>query len=150
MTAVDQVLRLHALGLSVIPLKPHSKRPDADVLPKDENGEATWTPYKTERATETEIRRWFNNGVNRNVGIVTGKVSTVVVVESDTPEAEAWCEEHLPPTPMMTRSARGRHRFYHRPMALPEIPASIKTPNGLTIEIKRDGQYVVGPGSVHP
>src|SRR3989442_5884769 len=51
---------------------------------------------------------------------------------------------------MMTRSARGFHRYYLRPTAIPEIPALIKPPDGLKIEIKRDGQYVVGPGSVHP
>lgn len=136
----DHVLRLHALGLSVIPLQARKKEPDLD----------SWARYQKERPTEADLLKWFGNGAQHNVGIVLGKVSKVVVVESDTPEAEAWCAQHLPPTPMMTRSARGFHRYYLRPTALPEVPALINAPNGLKIEIKRDGQYVVGPGSVHP
>jgi putative DNA primase/helicase len=135
---LDHVHRLHALGLCVIPLKPGSKEADA-----------SWTPYQSARPTEAEYQAWFGNGVRRNAGIVTGQVSGVVVVESDSPEAEAWCAAHLPPTPMMTRSARGLHRYYLRP-PVDTIPAHLWTSEGIKVEVKRDGQYVVAPGSVHP
>lgn len=134
---LEQALRLDALGLNVIPLKPQSKEPDCE-----------WKPYQSKRVTGEELRTWFGNGVSRNAGVVLGAVSGVVVIESDTPEAEAWCAVHLPPTPMMTGSLRGRHRYYRRPGNAP-LPATF-TVNTLTIEVKRDGQYVVAPGSVHP
>jgi len=53
---------------------------------------------------------------------------------------------------MKTRSARGEHWYYRRPTALSPgvLPATIKVSPELKIEIKRDGQYVVLPGSVHP
>jgi putative DNA primase/helicase len=80
-------------------------------------------------------------------------VSTVVVIESDTLDAEAWCAAHLPPTPMMTQSARGFHRYFRLPDALRAdascLPPVIHTDVG-DVELKRDGQYVVAPGSVHP
>jgi putative DNA primase/helicase len=136
----EHVRRLHALGLSVIPLESGSKDPALD----------SWKPYQTERPTDADIRKWFGNGARHNVGIVLGRVSSVVVIESDSPAAEAWCAAHLPQTPMMTRSARGLHRYYRRPLGVPDIPAHITTADGVKIEIKRDGQYVVGPGSVHP
>jgi Primase C terminal 1 (PriCT-1)/Bifunctional DNA primase/polymerase, N-terminal len=75
-------------------------------------------------------------------------VSGVIVIETDSSEAEAWAQANLSYTPMMTGSARGRHRYYRRPGHAP-LPAAF-TVNTLTIEIKRDGQYVVAPGSVHP
>lgn len=146
---LEQVRRLHELGLDIIPLKPRDKIPAFDVLPRDENGQPTWEPYKTQRATDEEHLRWFGNGADRNAGIIC---SELVVVESDTPEAETWCANHLPRTPMKTQSARGVHRFYRRPTgadAVFEIPPSI-TVEGIEIEIKRNGQYVVAPGSVHP
>ncbi len=130
--------RYAALGLCVIPLKFGTKKPDLD----------SWAEYQTRRPTEAELMAWFGNGTPRNIGIVLGKISGVVVVESDSPEAEAQCEKHLPRPRMMTRTARGLHRYFRRPGKFP-LPASISL-KGVTVEIKRDGQYVVAPPSVHP
>jgi len=135
-----RALQLHALGLSVIPLKPNSKMPDLD----------SWEQFQTTRPTEDDLRVWFGNGELRNIGIVLGRVSGVAVIESDTPKAESWCKDNLDATPMQTRSARGVHRYYRRPPMAEVIPSKIRTTSGLEIEVKRDGQYVVGPGSVHP
>jgi hypothetical protein len=83
---------------------------------------------------------------------VLGPVSGVVVIESDRPEAEAWCAENLRPTPMMTRSARGLHCYFKLPDPLRDDASSLPAFIGdaLRIELKRDGQYVVAPDSVHP
>ena len=141
---VELAHTLRALGLSIIPLKPRSKEPDTDALPV-----GSWKPYQRQPPTSEDIVRWFGNGAERNAGIVTGRVSEVVVIESDTTEAESWCATHLPKTPMMTRSARGVHRYYRHP-GVDGIPAFLEPGGGLKIEVKRDGQYVVAPGSVHP
>src|SRR5262245_59724160 len=110
-------MRFVALNLCLIPLKPRSKEPDVP-----------WVRYQDCRPTEDDIRTWFGNGFRRNAGIVLGRVSSIVVIESDTPEAETWCATHLPHTPMMTRSARGIHRYYRRPPDVATIPAHIHTP----------------------
>lgn len=140
---LDQALRLHALGLNLIPLKPHDKVPDGE-----------WKSFQRQRATEEDLQTWFGNGASRNAGIPTGAVSGVAVVDSDTPEAEQWCASNLPATPMMTRTAKGFHRYYRLPDALRDdascLPGFITADNGLKIELKSDGQYVVAPGSVHP
>lgn len=138
---LDQTRRLHALGFNLIPLD--GKVPSA-ALPQKQ-----WAAFQTTRATDADLRTWFGNGANRNAGILLGAISGVVVIDSDTPEAEAWCAQHLPPTPMMTRTARGFHRYYRRPPDV-DLPAFVHTSNGLRIELRRDGQYVVAPGSVHP
>jgi putative DNA primase/helicase len=143
--------KLVALGVSVIPLAPGSKEPAFDVLPRKADGKPEWEPYKTRLPSEDELLRWFGNGANRGMGIVTGQL---VVVESDKPEAEAYCREHFNHTPMQTQSARGLHRYFLRP-TYGDIPATRKIGTDdhgkdVVVEIKRDGQYVVAPGSVHP
>jgi hypothetical protein len=145
-----RIEQLYDLGFSIIPLKPKSKQPATHLLP---NGR--WGFYSNERASLVKMQWWFGNTTNEyNVGIVLGKISGVVVVESDSDAAEAWCAcaSNLPTTPMQTVSRRGRHRFYRYPRAAFDgapIPAAL-TPDGLSIEVKRDGQYVLAPGSVHP
>ncbi len=144
--ALDQALRWLRLGLSVIPLKPGRKEPDWEVLPRDQSGKPTWRPFQATLPTEADLQAWFANGTARNAGIVLGALSGTCVVDSDTPEAEAWCAANLPATPMMTRSAKGFHHFLRY---LGEVPAFIEA-GGLSIEVKREGGYVVAPGSVHP
>jgi hypothetical protein len=53
--SLELARRLHALGLSLIPLQPKSKLPDGAVLPKDENGDATWKPFQTVRCTDDDL-----------------------------------------------------------------------------------------------
>ena len=138
---LDDALRLDALGMSLIPVKDRDKAPDGE-----------WKPYQTARATREQLHVLFGNCVRRNGGIVTGAVSGVAVIDTDTPQAESWVAANLPPTPMMTRTAKGFHRYYRLPTGIwagEELPAFIVA-GDLKIEVKRDGQYVVAPGSVHP
>ncbi len=54
-----------SVGLSVIPIKKNSKRPD---IPR-------WKPYQTMRAQDKEINEWFGNGKDSSLAIITGQVS---------------------------------------------------------------------------
>src|SRR5436190_8432713 len=145
---MERVLELLRLELSVIPLRERSKEP---ALPR-------WEALKNRCATEAEAREWFGRG-SHNAGIVLGAVSGgLVVIESDSHAAESWCATELPKTPMATRSARGIHRYFDIPndmpagidiRHIPDIPAKFHA-NGVDIEIKRHGQYVLAPGSIHP
>ena len=141
---LERAKRLKALGLSVIPL--NGKDPDSRVLPRGEDGKATWKPYQSAPPTDEELHAWFGNGTRRNIGVIATASSCVVVVDTDNPEAEAWAAANLPPTPMMTRTARGTHRYF---LCMHDVPPTLKV-DDLEIEVKRNGQYVVGPGSVHP
>src|SRR5262249_50432921 len=90
---------------------------------------------------------WFGNGAQLNLGIGTREL--YVGIDGDTPEALAWMRANLPHTPMKTKSARGEHWYYCRPPNV-TIPAFIIVSEALKIEVKRDGQYLVAPGSLHP
>src|SRR5256885_12022612 len=59
-------------GWSVIPLESRGKRP----LVK-------WEDYQSERAMSGAIRQWWHQEPDANVGIVTGRISDLVVLDVD-------------------------------------------------------------------
>lgn len=125
-------------GFSIIPVEHQGKRP---VI--------AWRKYQDARASEDEVFSWFDS-TPRNVGIVTGAISGVVVVDCDSPEAIAWADQHLPATPMVTTTAKGQHRFYRHPGQTVRNTARIRTGDErLALDVRGDGGYVVAPGSIH-
>jgi hypothetical protein len=103
----------------------------------------SWDDYI---ATREEAARFRNYGVRlRNRDVQLG------VLDSDTREAEVWVLQQIvhraiPDTPLVVETARGFHRYYR----LTGLQALFIHRDGLTIEFKNGGQYVVGPGSIHP
>jgi putative DNA primase/helicase len=127
---------------SVIPLQSGGKKP---VI-------SSWLEYQKRPATFEELEGWFF-GHRRNIGIVTGHVSGIFVLDADTPEAIDWAERNLPPTDMRVRTASGVHLYY--PLSADSTlrnKTRIKIADGgrIGLDIRAEGGYVVGPGSVHP
>jgi hypothetical protein len=141
MFTLELARRYTKMGLCIIPVHPRSKQPYIK-----------WQRYQTTRPTDKDLVRWFDKK-ERNAAILLGKVSSVIVVDTDTPEAEAWVVKNLPRTPMMTHTAKGYHRFYRFPLAAYDnptsIPSHIRFGKDQKLEIRRDGHYVVAPGSIH-
>src|SRR3989304_10228966 len=87
-------------GFSVIPCKPRSK----EAL-------IQWTEYQKRLPTEEEIRRWWTQNPEANVAIVLGKVSGLIVLEVDDPEAIK--DKHIPETPQAISGGKGLpHIFF--------------------------------------
>jgi hypothetical protein len=112
-------------GIGVFPLKARSKEPACE----------SWDDYT---CTREQASRFVNYGVRLTANFG--------VVDSDSPESEAWVAAHVPITPFMVTTGRGRHRYFR---LLGDTPKFIHR-NGHTIEVRNAGQYVVGPGSIHP
>ena len=130
--------KLHALGFSLIPV--NGKLPAVK-----------WEAFQVARPTDDNLLSWFGNGTDRNIGVVTGAVSGIVVVDTDSPEAEAWAQAHLPATPMRVQTSKGVHRYYRHPGGQVGNRARVTTTAGeLELDIRGDGGFVVGPGSIHP
>lgn len=110
-------------GVRIFPIKYKDKVPAC----------ASWDDY---RATREELDDWGNYGV---------ALGSLGVLDSDTPEVEAWVAANAPPTPFMVKTARGVHRYYRLIGAAPHFVHRA----GFTIEFRNHGQYVVGPGSTH-
>jgi hypothetical protein len=98
----------------------------------------------------TTIHRWCDKSPDANIGIVTGRISGLFVLDSDGDEGEAWLRgyeaEHgaLPETGCV-KTGRGRHLYFKYPKDGPAIQGI----NTGKLDIKADGGYVVAAPSRH-
>ncbi|MEW6628521.1 MAG: phage/plasmid primase, P4 family [Pseudomonadota bacterium] len=121
------------LGFSVFPLKPRDKRPALK-----------WEAYQTERASPDLVRRWSQ--MESNIGIATGAVSGLVVLDLDSDEAVQEAERRGIPNTITVKTGKGLHVYFQHPGT--EIGNRAGILPGW--DIRGDGGYVVAPGSVHP
>ncbi|MGB2714174.1 MAG: bifunctional DNA primase/polymerase, partial [Vicinamibacterales bacterium] len=141
---------LVARGISVFPL---DHPDDTWVTDPDQIGKTPaikWKRYQETRPTDADLVEWFSNGRKRNAAMVTGAISNLVIVDGDSASALAWMREHLPSTPMKTRTAKGEHWGYAHPGVL--VPNKVRIRTGdpaIKIDVRGDGGYVVAPGGLH-
>src|SRR5262245_50221097 len=104
MSRFDDIKKLHERGLSVIPLQPESKLPIGE-----------WKTYQSKRATADEVDAWWDGPdvQDRNVGIVTGAISGVVVLDIDGGRGLDALGD-LPDTPIV-RTGKGYHVYFKHP-----------------------------------
>ncbi|WP_126172857.1 bifunctional DNA primase/polymerase [Altericroceibacterium xinjiangense] len=122
-----------ALGFSVFPIPFRRKK---SAIP--------WKQFQSERASLDTVRKWASRP--SNVGIVTGAVSGILVLDLDSEEAVAEAERRgIPDTPTV-RTSKGKHVYFQHP------GGTIGNRTGLLPgwDIRGDGGYVVAPRSVHP
>lgn len=107
-----------------------------------------WAPYQASRASETTLRSWFGSGSRYNVGIVTGSISQLVVVDIDPRHGgDRFLEETALSSPARVRTGGGGVHLYFQ---LPEgvtIPSRAGIAPG--VDIRGEGGLVVAPPSVH-
>jgi len=132
-----------ALGWSVIPLEPGGKLPP-EITPGGKR--FSWKPYQTRQASERELTGWLQRWRRCNLGIVTGQVSGVIVLDIDSPEAAAWVEMQGVPLTPTVKTGKGQHLFFRHPGGTVRNFAS-KVVAGL--DLRGDGGYVCAPPSVH-
>ncbi|HEY4694459.1 MAG TPA: bifunctional DNA primase/polymerase [Candidatus Nanoarchaeia archaeon] len=126
---IHHSLKYLQLGFSVIPI-------DQDKKPL-----VKWEEYQKRKATEEELRSWAQNFNNPNIGIVTGDISGMVVVD-----VEAGGDTtNLAPTILSKTGGGGYHFFYKHPGQPVKNGVRVKDKT----DIRGDGGYVVVPPSVH-
>lgn len=138
------------------PITPHNSIPDFNglaaqgwsvfLMPRGSKiPSGSWKRFQTEHPTEKQIADW--QGEIANVGIVTGRLSNLLVLDVDSPEAQAAVDQlELPRTPTV-KTSKGRHYYFQHPHQ--EIRNSVRV-RGLKLDIRGEGGIVVGPGSQHP
>lgn len=142
MNLLNFALELHKKGISFVPLKIGTKN---KYLVK-------WTEYQHRLPTLDEVNQWFKDS-DKNIAIITGAASGLVVVDPDTEEALDWVRKHLPDTPMKTKTLNGEHLFYRYPKDSEKIKTFSKYKNEnlyLDLDVRGDGGCVIAPGSIHP
>ena len=157
LTQYRSALDLASLGLSVIPIH-HPGAPLPERLTAKAAGKAPlvrWDRYQVTRPTDAELRSWFDVEEPRNVGVVCGRVSGVVVIDCDDPDALDVALDCLPVTPVRTLTAKGAHLFFRYPTDAAAGEAfgnkSGVLLGGLKyrIDLRADAGYVVVPPSIH-
>jgi hypothetical protein len=135
---MQMALEYEAKGYSVIPLKPRDKIP---LIP-------SWTEFQTERADRVQIGEWWRTWPNANIGIVTGQISGLFVIDTDSSEAATNLKPLLGDMTDVGIAATGKgfHLYYaHGDHNYPN-KAAIRE----HVDFRGDGGYVVAPPSVHP
>jgi bifunctional DNA primase/polymerase-like protein/primase-like protein len=133
-------LELAERGLAVFPCQPRGKAPACD------------TGLHAATTDPERINRWWHRFPDLNIGIATGAVSRVFVLDVDGADGEASLRksesEHgiLPPT-VEVITGKGRHCYFQS--------GKHKIGNsagqlGAGLDIRGDGGYVIAPPSVHP
>lgn len=122
-------------GYSVMPVGPDKK-----PLLK------TWRPYQTKAAQEEEITDWWNEHPQANVGIITGKISGITVIDIDTHKGGGVSLDAFPRTYTVKTGNGGYHLYYKYEAGL-SISANAY-PQFPNVDIRSDGGYVIAPPSV--
>lgn len=102
-----------------------------------------WEDATTDAET---IKRWWGKAPQANIGLPTGAINGLFVLDADGPEGLAELERHpaLPETPIST-TGNGRHVWFRHPGE--EIGNRTRFLPGL--DLRGDGGYVVVPPSAH-
>lgn len=128
-------------GWSIIPLRPGSKMPAI-----------RWEEYQRQHADAETLARWLHRWRHLNIGIVTGAVSGLVVLDLDRRhgglESLAALERlhgPLPPTVEAETGGGGRHLYFACPPVAPRNRVGLAP----GIDLRGEGGMVVAPPSLH-
>lgn len=124
-------------GWSVLPIQAGDKKP----LGK-------WKVQQNRIASKEEIDVWFKTWPDAGVGIVTGSVSKLIVIDIDPRNGgnESLKSLDLPPTYVVQTGGGGQHMYYRWMHA-----ASLQKCTGYLpgVDIQAEGSLIVAPPTVH-
>jgi len=132
---LDAALRLHDKGFSIIPIRPHDKKP---LIP--------WEPFMKARPTEDQIEEWFTRHPDANIAFITGAISGVDILDIDTQAGREKMDEILPEqmeTPVVLTPRGGQHYYMEH---TPGMRRMIKFVDGC--DFLGDNGYALTPPSI--
>lgn len=137
---LQEVSKYLTNGWSILPVRPSEKRPLMQ----------NWLQYTHQRADQKTVDSWFSSLKGIGVGMVTGKISNIVVldVEHDCPIPIRELLKKYP-TSLISRSGSGGfHLFYQYPVNVTKVSNRVKIFEGA--DLRADGGFIVLPPTMHP
>lgn len=144
MSILSSALDLYERGYMPIPLR--------SEIGQRKKPSCSWRQYQAERPSAETVADLFGGDV-MNLAIVTGRVSGIVVVDLDgkIPDPRTWLAEHgfSVKTPIVSTGRGGAHVYYRHPGGTVPNGVKLRELDGVTLDIRADGGYVVAPPSIH-
>jgi hypothetical protein len=140
-SSLEYALQYARYKWSVIPMRPRDKRPMIK-----------WQEFQQRCATEDEIKSWYQRWPDANVGVVTGSISGLLVLDIDPQHGgdkslATWEKQNaeLPETVEAKSGGGGRHLYFLHP------GETIHNRVGIVagIDLRGDGGCIVTPPSIH-
>ncbi|SHJ67465.1 putative DNA primase/helicase [Malonomonas rubra DSM 5091] len=119
-------------GLSIIPL--NGKIPAY-----------SWSNYQKTPATKEDCREWFQNA-KHNIGIVTGELSGIAIIDFDTEEAFQQAKDRGLPHAPLVKTGRGYHLYCKYKPGIRNFQKRADLPG---IDLRAEGGQAVAPPSMH-
>lgn len=136
---LKQALAYLEYGWAVIPITTSGKR----KAPLCE-----WHDYHHKLPTKAEVTKWWTQWPNAGIGVVTGKVSNLLVVDVDPDCKDPGALKKYAPTGLVSKTGRGGcHLFYEYPHQYTTVPNRVGIIPG--VDIRCDGGYAILPPSRH-
>ncbi len=106
-----------------------------------------WTRYQGILPSEEDIRKWWKKWPNANIGIITGKLSNLAVIDVDTEEGKEEISRLIPDSyefPISETPDGGQHYYFRYPKKMEIRNNARKVPG---CDLRAEGGYVVAPPS---
>jgi hypothetical protein len=135
-TTRDTAKHYASLGYSVLPLRPDDKRP----------GLSQWKALQEKPWGVKEINDFWGQNPNHGVGIITGKISGISVIDIDDPQRAAKAFKNAgisPPKTFTVITRKGVHLYYKYDADFAQGAGRLDA-----VDIRNDGGYVVAPPTV--
>jgi putative DNA primase/helicase len=138
-----RVLPLHSIKNGACTCSAGSKCQHAGKHPRTARG------VKNATTDVNQIKVWWQKWPDANIGIATGRVSQIIVVDIDGDEGKGNFDRLIEangrvPKTVIVKTPRGRHIYFKAPGYRVLNSASRIAPG---IDVRGDGGYVVAPGS---
>ncbi len=134
LTLLTAALRALACGYSLIPLR--AKQPAL-----------AWSVFQSVKPSSLEVQRWFAQQQHSGLGLVTGRLSRLAVLDFDEEAlVHQFLAQHpdLAQTQVVTSAGRGLPHFYYRLPPHTHVPSRA----GQGVDWLAEGRYVVAPPTV--
>lgn len=107
----------------------------------------SWAEYQKRQATDDEIKKWWTDFPKANIGIVTGKISNLAVVDIDNEEGKEAIQQYIPDSlvmPVAITAGGGQHLYFRMP---PDVDLKNNSRLVPGCDLRAEGGYVIAPPS---
>ncbi len=131
---LTSALEYQRFGLSIIPVA------------NDKKSLIAWQKYQHKKADKEKINSWWAQWPDANIGIVTGIISGLAVIDIDTEEGHKEIQKYIPDSitmPVVNTPSGGKHLYF-------SCPDEKLTNNAKVIpgcDLRANGGYVLAPPS---